>query len=1037
MGYILYGMALIEKDAFLPDYTSATEYGWGDKKFKYSYIDPDKVVGGNLGATYSSFSNIQQTYYWGLTELDNYSDSKKFGGVSEEFVQLEPRLEKYPPITILSLKEDTWQRNVVSADVGTTIQPYIPDGYEFYGWKYIQYYAIENKYPGIYAISSDDQNISPVILKPDFNFNGAVEVVDAKIGKIKILDELYESSYQSINEAKTLYYNFLVPVVRYIERTVSFDTKDGSSIDPILVGGGGSITLPASNKVGYVLSGWYYKDSLGTDVFAGKVGDSFTPPSDVTLYAVWEVAPITVSYNANGGQFLSGSNSRDILFDSPYGAFPTVENKGYLFEGWWTDKEGGDRVYEDSLVAIPESHTLYARWKASRIKVTKRAEDEEDVDVADIGTLSLYSSEDDYKTAIASDIDGVLDFSGSSEPNYRIKYDLKSDGEDRFWESLGVKINNSYQLEPELDMADGGEVELEYYIKRKALFSVKFEYINEEGGTVKVTNPIEADKDGKYFGQNPITITANPNNGYYLSSAILISNEMIIASFENIKNNTFVIDSLDRDITVRCIFTRKSYSLSSTIDSKSTIAIDSVSISQDGEIITTASYGDKVVFSANVKEGYNFAGWFNGDELASENVEFECVVQDDVNLVAKASVQAKFNVSYNSDNASYQKSCFVLINGSAVNLPYTQDVILGNTLSFELKLGALEPSSVEMWKFEAWYDNNSGKYLTYPLSASFEPTENIDWAAKVVDKIKEHTLSIEFVDEEGVSTLLAKENAVKVSPEPKSLVVNGNIITLVYEGTKELQFEFTEVITANNEELGFLKVDFNGETYAEDNIFKFLVNSDASLIAYYATGGVRTTSVDFTDNSDRSMGEIVINGISSNTQSTPIQLELARGSKILLSARARNGYKFVGWYKFISGLGDASYVGGELELTVTTNRTLYAKFAKDSNAVFEWEGSNANKMITWRSKTYAATNPFNPSACRVDTTGYPVALLSVEMFSSPDSKPTAVASLKNIKSQDSRRLPVRRMERYLQVAIQNDEEVDVVLIGTSMGGLSV
>ena len=65
--------------------------------------------------------------------------------------------------------------------------------------------------------------------------------------------------------------------------------------------------------------------------------------------------------------------------------------------------------------------------------------------------------------------------------------------------------------------------------------------------------------------------------------------------------------------------------------------------------------------------------------------------------------------------------------------------------------------------------------------------------------------------------------------------------------------------------------------------------------------------------------------------------------------------------------------------------------------------------------------------------------LTVDMFSAPDvnAKPTASTTLTNIADQDARRLPVRRMERYMQVQIKANVEIDALLVGTSMEGIAL
>lgn len=1004
---------------------SGTEIkGWGEKGLRFSFFD--KISGETVQRDPSRNIAYPFTYYIG--DQPNQYPNELYGAKEEDVLQKAHFLNYNPPIA------GTYSYKVFAPNWNSTLEVKVrvPPGYEFFGWYYVDDDCLK-----IYNEVTMDgvRYTSPLILKPTFTFKNYVEIIDSKTGHIRILDEPTGSSRFS----DVPNYNIIVPVIKYIKRTVTFDSDGGSSVEPMVAEGGGSITLPTATKDGYILSGWYYKDSLGTLAFAGKAGATYIPQSDITLYAVWEGAPVTVSYDANGGQFLSGSDSRDISFNSPYGVFPTVENNGYKFDGWWTEREGGTKVFADSLVTIAEPHTLYARWIASTIKFTKFDENDESSTVANIGKLSLYSSDDNYKNPIATEVDGVLSFSGSSLPTYRVKCELNAEGDDRLWSILGVKLNDTYQSIYDFKTEDGGIADLKYYLKKKKLYSIDFEY-DETYGEVKIIEPTEADFEGKYFEGRAVKIQATPSTGYYLSSVVIFNADtnLAVGDFENIKDNAFTISSIDYNLRVRCVFGRESYTIKAGIDEKSKIAIDDISVTIGDSNVDTAYFEEEVTLKANVKEGYYFSGWYDGDEVISTEATYEHTMGGNITLIAKAYVIAQFKIEYDYSDTSFTESCKLKINGNEVELPFTQNVVLGDSLSYELILGTLKEGSSELWKFEAWYDTNTDTPIPDSQNGAIEPTSNLAWTAKITDKIKERKLKINFVDDEGISSISVDESIVSISPDPKNIETSDNSISFIYEGTKETKIILADEIEVGDRSLSFLKVELNGDIYAEDNIFNLLVNSDeVVLTAYYAAGGTRTTSVDFTNNSDRTMGEIVINNISSETTSTPISVALARGEKINISARAKNGYKFVGWYRLESGIGDAYLLENDVELSVTTNRTLYAKFEKDPNAVYEWEGSNENKMMVWRSKTYMATNPFNPSACRVDTTGYPVASLSVEMFSSPQKAPTAIAKLTNVKSQDARRLPIRRMERYLQVAIRNDEEVDAILVGTSMGGLSV
>ncbi|MDR0593579.1 MAG: NPCBM/NEW2 domain-containing protein, partial [Bifidobacteriaceae bacterium] len=46
-----------------------------------------------------------------------------------------------------------------------------------------------------------------------------------------------------------------------------------------------------------------------------------------------------------------------------YGELPQPTRLGYDFEGWYTQKEGGEKIGGSTHVAIGKDHTLYAHWR--------------------------------------------------------------------------------------------------------------------------------------------------------------------------------------------------------------------------------------------------------------------------------------------------------------------------------------------------------------------------------------------------------------------------------------------------------------------------------------------------------------------------------------------------------------------------------------------------------------------------------------------------------------------------------------------------
>jgi hypothetical protein len=607
---------------------------------------------------------------------------------------------------------------------------------------------------------------------------------------------------------------------------------------------------------------------------------------------------------------------------------------------------------------------------------------------------------------------------------------------DIIWKVLGVKYGNKYFSEYEFEKLEG-DIEIIYYFAKKSFYSISFD-CSPEGNAAVVTSPIQPDEDGKYVEGRAITVTGVPALGYKLKAANVFNADtnLPIGDFDNIENNTFTIDKISNNLRIVCVFVKVDYSIGVSVDEKSADVISDVTATMGNTYVVTATYGDEVAFEAEVVDGYSFGGWYDGEALVSADNPYKHTVVGDINLVAKAKVAVSLGISYddNRDDTAtpIEETCSLAINGETVEVPHKFDVILGESFSYTLTLGELTAGG-ETWKFDAWYSGDTK--LQYRKDDMVTPTAALSMTAKVTSAPIQRTLSISFVNEETGNEIEVSEEVIKISPETGSKNIEGSTVSFIIDGTQEVQLVFTDEIQSA-ESLAFSKVVI-GEDEISDPIFNYFVNDDISATAYYGSLGKRNTSIDFAEASDRTMGEITIDGKSSEDMPTPIVTTKDRGEIIELTARPKNGYKFIGWYIFVDGIGDPYLKDASISLKVTTNRTLFAKFVQDPSAVYEWEGSSENKMMTWRSKTYEASKPFNPSACRVDTTGYPVASLSIEMFSAPDSAPTTVANLTNVKSQNARRLPIRRMERYMQVAVSNDDEVNIILVGTSMGGLAI
>ena len=145
---------------------------------------------------------------------------------------------------------------------------------------------------------------------------------------------------------------------------VTFDTNDGTAIDPVEIGYDTKLTKPADpQKEHYSFLGWYTDEALTTAF-------NFDMPviSDMTLYAKWKLNEFTVSFNANGGD--TPVASKEVIYGKAYGDLPVPTRTGYTFNGWYTAETGGTKIEAGTSVTAATNHTLYAQWTVNAYSVS-------------------------------------------------------------------------------------------------------------------------------------------------------------------------------------------------------------------------------------------------------------------------------------------------------------------------------------------------------------------------------------------------------------------------------------------------------------------------------------------------------------------------------------------------------------------------------------------------------------------------------------------------------------------------------------------
>ncbi|MGN0708731.1 MAG: InlB B-repeat-containing protein [Anaerovoracaceae bacterium] len=179
------------------------------------------------------------------------------------------------------------------------------------------------------------------------------------------------------------------PVTQYWQITYDANGGQGATQSQVVERGSSISVSPCGfTRDGYDFTGWNTKadgtgdtyipvpltevnatdngDRMANLAAASVFGNTITPTSDTTLYAVWKgkaAEKRTLTYDANGGDGAMEPQTAD------KGSAVTVKDneftrKGYEFTGWNTASDGTGTAYEaGDSVTLDENVTVYAQWK--------------------------------------------------------------------------------------------------------------------------------------------------------------------------------------------------------------------------------------------------------------------------------------------------------------------------------------------------------------------------------------------------------------------------------------------------------------------------------------------------------------------------------------------------------------------------------------------------------------------------------------------------------------------------------------------------
>ena len=165
------------------------------------------------------------------------------------------------------------------------------------------------------------------------------------------------SSTFTINQIATITYN------SNSGGTAPVAVNQSSPTAAVSLSGVGSMV-----KAGHTFSGWA-TTSTGTT----SVGATYTPTTNITLYAIWTPTVYIVTYNANGGVGLPSRSTDSYTYGTTALTLPTagtLTRQGFTFRGWGTATNTAVASAMTTTYTPTASITLYAIWQGNPYTVT-------------------------------------------------------------------------------------------------------------------------------------------------------------------------------------------------------------------------------------------------------------------------------------------------------------------------------------------------------------------------------------------------------------------------------------------------------------------------------------------------------------------------------------------------------------------------------------------------------------------------------------------------------------------------------------------
>jgi len=714
--------------------------------------------------------------------------------------------------------------------------------------------------------------------------------------------------------------------------TISFDSNDGVSINPVTSIYNSEITLPSTTKTGYHLLGWALEEDDTSNILLA--GEKYSiPSSNVTLHAIWEANTNTKYVVNHYGANLTGGGYTPIISENLEGTTDAMTSVEYVstldklspFYGF----EGVMAITQEKIK--PDGTTVINLYYQRRTYTVSFVDGEGNplcspINVIYQGNVGIIPSE-----LVRTGYDYLLsdDFTAETiiEENVTIVVTYDARETSIAFYNCPTNENPNIQTIVRDYGTDISSLVIEP-IRTGYTFEGWFTLNGESSGNWGeeysfTTMPAESIDLYAKWSVNQYTLSFNTNGGDSISSVTQDYGSSYTLPFANKVGNTFLgwATSLDGEVVATGDVNYTFVAQNVTLYAKWEVNKYTISFEENGGSLVdniTQDYGTAISVPSNpTLTGYTFKGWHT-DVECTEAYSFPSTMSaENITLYAKWEIN-QYTISFNT-------------NGGSEVEDITQD--------YNSSLSMPSNPTLTGYTFDGWYLDDA---CTNPFTLNKMPAENITLYAKW--NINQYTISFDVDDGNPISPITEDFNETIDLPTPTK---TGHTF------------------------LGWAIVE-NGEVVYGENATYTL---GASNVTLYAKWEVNEYSLSFIESDGSTLSSI----------------KLDYGSSYTLHELEKEGHTFAGWAT--SQGGSVVYRKDETYTIGANNASLYAVWIVNQYTIsFISNGGDNVASITQNYGT-AISAPANPTLTGYTFIGWHTDVECTEAYSFPSTMPATNVTL--------------------------------------------